>query len=268
MNSPLSQVAGRYREWEPAVALRDHVYRVWENDLARSSGEEYRVVPDGCVDILWTGANLLVAGPDTHPIVEKVQPGSRVIGLRFFPGAAHRWLGVPLSEILNRRVPLEEFWKADAGALADRLSAAQSISVSTTILQQGLIQRLVSVGQADSQIAFLRRRAAGLKGDLDIRGIRDLSRRLGISERTLRRRCLDAYGYGYKTLQRILRFQRLFGLVRLSKYPNLADLAADAGFADQAHMTREMSLLCGATPTWLVAQLVGWPISSRRVCEL
>lgn len=252
---PLSQFAGRYQEWEPAVALRDHLSRIWVNDLTRSSTKDYLVVPDGCVDILWTGENLCVAGPDTRPILEQVRPGCRVAGVRFRPGAAYPWLGVPLSEIVNGRIPLAELWGREAHRLADRVAAAPGSIAATTVLQQALLGRIARVGPADSQIAFLRGSAASVNKDSLADGVRELSRRMGISERTLRRRCIDAFGYGFKTLQRVLRFQRLFCLAALSAHPNLADLALEAGFADQAHMSREVQRLCDATPAEFVGQL-------------
>src|SRR5690348_2699404 len=110
MQKPLSQFAGNYREEMPIAPLRKHLSRTWINDLSQASAEEYEVVPDGCVDIIWTGSELCVAGPDTHPILGQVSPGLSVSGVRFHPGAAYPWLGVPLSAILNARVPLTEFW--------------------------------------------------------------------------------------------------------------------------------------------------------------
>jgi AraC-like DNA-binding protein len=255
MTRPVSQFAGQYREWDPAVALRDHLSRVWVNDLTRSSAKDYLVVPDGCVDILWVGEKLCVAGPDTRPILEQVRSGCRIAGVRFRPGAAYPWLGVPLSEIVNARIPLAEFWGREAGRLADRVSAATGSIAATTVLQQALLGRIARVGQADRQIAFLRRSAASVHKESPAGGVRELSRRMGISERTLRRRCIDAFGYGFKTLQRVLRFQRLFCLAALSTHPNLADLALEAGFADQAHMSREVQRLCDTTPAEFVAQL-------------
>lgn len=68
---------------------------------------------------------------------------------------------------------------------------------------------------------------------------------LGLSERQLRRRCLSAFGYGPKTLQRVLRFQRPLRLAR-DGVP-FADVAARGGFADQAHLSREVRELSGRT---------------------
>jgi AraC-like DNA-binding protein len=254
MTKPLSQFAGLYREWKPPLALRDHLSCIWINDLTRSSVNDFLVAPDGCVDILWNTDVLYVAGPDTRPVPEVVRPVS-LSGIRFRPGAAHLWLGAPLSEICNSRVPLAEFWKEDAGILAEHLSTVPDSTAATTVLHQALLSRLSRVGPADRQVAFLRREAAVTSRSPDAGGFQDLSRRIGLSERTLRRRCTEVFGYGFKTLQRILRFQRLLRRAAQSPGSNLASLALECGFADHAHMSREVRALCEATPSQLVVTL-------------
>jgi AraC-like DNA-binding protein len=74
----------------------------------------------------------------------------------------------------------------------------------------------------------------------------ELGAALGVSERQLRRRFADAVGYGPKTLARILRFQRFLTLA--GDGGELARLALQAGYADQAHLTRETRRLAGRTP--------------------
>jgi AraC-like DNA-binding protein len=250
----ISQFAGVYRERPPDAALREHVRCIWVNDLSGSQKEWVRVLPDGCADIVWTGTSLLVAGPDTQSILDRLPPGSVVVGLRFHPGAALSWLGAPLSEVVNSRVPLAEFWRNDAERLFDKVSATCGIPEIAITLESFLVKRLARVGLADPEVAFLRRAAgddcypAGVSLDR-------LSERMGISERTLRRRCLDAFGYGFKTLDRVLRFQRFFRLAAQSHRGSLAELAARAGYADQAHMTREVQRMSGATAGEFVAQV-------------
>jgi transcriptional regulator GlxA family with amidase domain len=70
---------------------------------------------------------------------------------------------------------------------------------------------------------------------------------LGVSERQLRRRCEEAVGYGPKMLDRVLRLQRFRSLARLTAAP-LVELAATAGYADQAHLSREHRQFAGRTP--------------------
>jgi transcriptional regulator GlxA family with amidase domain len=83
--------------------------------------------------------------------------------------------------------------------------------------------------------------------------IRQWSRWIGISERQLHRRFSDAIGYGPKMFQSVLRFQYLLKTAReRGTEQSLADLAARAGYADQAHMTRDVHHLANLRPTVLL----------------
>ena len=86
-------------------------------------------------------------------------------------------------------------------------------------------------------------------------GVAELARTLAISERALRRRFNDAIGYGPKKLDRIIRFRRLLGLTALRREDGLAAAAAELGYADQAHLTREVRELSGLTPVELLASI-------------
>jgi len=80
--------------------------------------------------------------------------------------------------------------------------------------------------------------------------IKQLSRWIGISERQLHRRFSTAIGYGPKVFQSVLRFQRLLKTAReTGAEQGLAGLAASAGYADQAHMTRDVQLFANLRPT-------------------
>uniref|UniRef100_UPI0003821EB9 helix-turn-helix transcriptional regulator n=1 Tax=Saccharomonospora saliphila TaxID=369829 RepID=UPI0003821EB9 len=73
--------------------------------------------------------------------------------------------------------------------------------------------------------------------------VADLARTVGLSARHLHRRCLRAFGYGPKTLARVLRMRRALEAAR--KGTPLATVAAEAGYADQAHFSREVRALAG-----------------------
>ena len=78
---------------------------------------------------------------------------------------------------------------------------------------------------------------------------------VGLGERQLRRRFLAQVGYGPKTLARVLRFQRLLALLQAGPGgpPSLAEVAVQAGYADQAHMTAECTRLAGRSPATVAA---------------
>jgi hypothetical protein len=71
----------------------------WEQVTA--TGHEQRVVPDGCVDLIWAGERLGIAGPDTRARVVALAPGSRTVGVRLRPGTAGAVLGLPASELCD-----------------------------------------------------------------------------------------------------------------------------------------------------------------------
>ena len=81
----------------------------------------------------------------------------------------------------------------------------------------------------------------------------DLCARLGWSPREVRRRFAAALGFGPKVMQRMVRFQLALAEARRVPTRSLSQLAASAGYADQAHMTREFRALAGTTPGALLS---------------
>jgi AraC-like DNA-binding protein len=250
-----------YREWAPPAALAPWVRRVWELTVpgAGASGPG-RVLPDGCMDLVVIGGSLLVAGPDTGPVPVARRAGETVIGVRFHPGAGPAVLGPAASELRDVRVPLEDLWGRDGRELAERVAAAPPTD-GLAVLQERLLARLAAAPRPDPLVAAAVRL---LEGQHVLPGrVGGLGDALGLGERQLRRRFHAAVGYGPKTLARVLRFQRLLELLDRSGpdspggargRASLAEAAAGAGYADQAHMTGECARLAGLTPTALLAE--------------
>jgi AraC-like DNA-binding protein len=209
------------------------------------------VVPDGCVDITWIDGDLIVAGPDMAVAVTTLAPASTVVGVRFRPGAASRWLGLPMWEIVGSRVALRDFWGGRAGDLAGRIGDAPSTTERMRVLEAALCQLAPGFAAPPADMGFV---FHALGTESAGRGMATVLDRLDISPRTLRRRCQEAFGYGPKTLDRILRFQRFLGLARRAEEPRLAALAFQAGYADQAHLTREVRRLSSFTPASILGQ--------------
>ncbi|QDY79624.1 helix-turn-helix domain-containing protein [Streptomyces qinzhouensis] len=205
------------------------------------AGTARPVLPDGCMDLLWTPGRLFVAGPDTRAQPPQGGPGDRFAGIRFAPGTAPAVLGVPAHELRDLRVELAGLWGA-AGArrltervdtAADPVNELESVALETAARRAAdgvhpdpLLTRVVRLLDGGAPVAA----AAGA---------------VGLGPRALHRRALDAFGYGPKTLARVLRLQRALALVgRGAPY---ASAAVSAGYADQAHFAREMRALSGMT---------------------
>jgi AraC-like DNA-binding protein len=205
----------------------------WEQ--AAPVGAAQRVVPDGCVDLIWSGERLTIAGPDTQPRIEALAPGSRLVGARLRPGAAGAALGLPVSELRDLSPDAAEVLGRDAAAaLLDKLQAASDphVLLLRAVELRGVRDVDPLVSAAVMALGRPRARVSAVADEL------------GVSTRQLQRRVSDAVGYGPKMLARVLRFRRLQTLPAAP----LAELALDAGYADQAHMTAEVTRLAGVPP--------------------
>jgi AraC-like DNA-binding protein len=237
---------------------------IWTRTVG-AGGASHRIVPDGCLDIIWASGTLLVAGPDTRAHVAESRPGATYLGMRFAPGTGPAVLGVPASEVRDARVELEALWGVPAvRRLGQRLAEAAD---PARVLEVAALSALRSgdpgaagvgsaVGAPAAGMAPGRGAAtASVEGAIVAplragRPVRAVAERLGLSERQLHRRCLVLFGYGPKTLGRVLRFDRAVALARGGTA--FADVAAATGYADQAHLSREVRALAGVPLSTLV----------------
>ncbi|HEX3714244.1 MAG TPA: DUF6597 domain-containing transcriptional factor [Trebonia sp.] len=240
---PGSWLTPGYAEWQPPAALRALVACLWASVTPDGADRAGLVLPDACSDLIWEqGVGGSVAGPDTGPVRTLTGAGTVIVGVRFRPGAGAGALGVPLSELRDRRVPLADLLPGPAGRLSAALEPAAAAARMLDVAG-----RLVAGAAADPAVAH----AAARLRDPAARA-EDIAVQAGLSERQLRRRCHAAAGYGPKTLQRVFRFQRFVRLVdAATQPPDLAGAAAAAGYADQPHLTRECRALAGCTPAEL-----------------
>lgn len=228
-----------YREWAAPVVLRDSVVCLWSGRADRYS--ETLVLPDACCDLIWEqGKGAFVAGPDTGPAPASAAAGTVTFGVRFRPAAGGPALGLPLSELRDQRVDLAELRPADARRLAGTLDPKTAMTRMVD-----LAGRLVCDGPPDAAMRYAARRLF----DPRVRS-EAVAAELELSARQFRRRCHETAGYGPKTLQRVLRFRRFVSRIDTGDR-DLATIAADAGYADQAHLTRECVELSGLTPAAL-----------------
>lgn len=233
-------MSGHYRQYDlaPGQALQcrwDYVQGVQATPAL--------VLPDACVDLLWDGTRLSIAGPDTHAQYARISPGQRVQGLRFAPAVAAHWLGVPLHALADQRVELRDLGVPRLATLADRMAER------TDALGWLAGRILADTPSCPDPMQVVHARLARMQPD----AIAHLARDLGLTERTLLRRCNDAFGYGPKLLARILRLQRFLQSTHASA--SVVDAALDAGYYDAAQLAGDARRLTGLTPTQLLAQV-------------
>jgi AraC-like DNA-binding protein len=244
-----TQFHSSYREFSPSQPLARDLVCMWTQTVGARSEIAQAVYPDTCIDILLVNnAAPFVVGPWTTPFVSQLAPGTRILGARIRPNSAWRF-GLPAADLLNLFAPLDVVWNRNQAMRIAALAEVEDLSARKHAMEQALLQQLSDRRrdpQIDEGIQWLARHP-------HVR-VEQLSRRLGISARQLQRRFANAVGYGPKMFQSVLRFQRLLNLFgQTAPTRSLACAALDAGYSDQAHMTREVRRFSGSAPTALFA---------------
>lgn len=230
-----------YDESPPVPALAGLVRTVW---IQHTGSQPYpqRDLPTGGVELHCpVGGVPRLVGPLTRARVQVLPPHTTVVGVRFMPGAGTPLLGVPADELVDLVVDL---WGPTAELIGSLMASADAL-IALVRVQQYLAAREL---RPDPLVAEMVRRLMPWRPT----EISTLAGDLALSESQLRRRCQAAVGVSPKALQRTLRFQGYLALAQAGVSDGLADLAAEAGYADHAHLSRECLRLTGVTPRELL----------------
>jgi AraC-like DNA-binding protein len=211
------------------------------------------VLPDGSNDLIvdlarepWPFVVGAMRRAELVPLAGRVD----LLGVRFKPGAALRFLDVPLSELTDRQVALDDLWGRAADSLADGVATA-SLPERVARLEAALLgaQRRQRREEelAARAVALIRNTCGGI-------GIREVAAALGVGERRLERAFDRCVGLSPKRLARVLRFLQVVRRIGRAAAPPGAALALHAGYADQPHFIREFKALAGVTPAEYAAE--------------
>jgi AraC-like DNA-binding protein len=233
-----------YVEAPPSPALRRWVERLWWRTPDR---RDITILPDGAADVIFDLSgqpshltSAFAVGTMTAPFV--IESDTReLVGVRFRPGCAARFLGIPLREITDARVPLRDvlpsFESVEAGG---RLHTEV-----WQLVEAELVRRLAKIEEPDPRVeaavALLVR--SGGRAAVD-----RVAAAANMTRQHLRRRFLDDVGTSPKTFARVIRFQRVVEAIRRGAVQSWADAALEHGYYDQAHLIGEFRELSGTTP--------------------
>jgi AraC-like DNA-binding protein len=245
---------GSYVERPPLPGLAAVVRTVW---IQRTDEAAYvqRHLPTGGVEIHFPiGGRPQLVGPLTGPEIEVIPAHATIVGVRFHPGTAPP-LRTVLDDLVDQRLGLGELWGSSVDRLVESMARAETPERALVFLQAHLLQEFRTADRMDPLVG----EAVQALMPWHPVHIDTLAAHLALSASQLRRRCLHAVGVGPKVLQRTLRFQGFLALAQAGATASgrrgadgMAGLAVDAGYADQAHLSRECLRLTGLTPRRLL----------------
>jgi AraC-like DNA-binding protein len=247
-----------YVERPPSPGLAGVVRTVW---IQRTGEAAYvqRHLPTGGVEIHFPiGGPPQLVGPLTGPEVEVIPAHTTIVGVRFYPGTAPP-LPTVLDALVDQRIGLAELWGSFVDRPVEAMAQAGTPERALMVLQAHLLQEFRTAAHLDPLV----REAVKVLMPWHPVDIGTLASHLALSASQLRRRCLHAVGVSPKVLQRTLRFQGFLALAQAGVTATgrrgadgMAGLAVDAGYADQAHLSRECLRLTGLTPRQLLGGTV------------
>ena len=257
----MSRPGDSYVELAPPPALARHVECLWVHRIdGPAPPEGRRLLPDGRVNMVWiAGVGVRVAGPAQRYLRPPPLERMLAFGVRFLPGAAPYLLRANASDMVDMHVHLDDVHPRLARRIDERLSAAPTPQDALRALAGELARHLTEAEWPDATV-----QEAIAVLDAPDATVAEAAAATHVSERELQRRFVRDVGYGPKTLQRVLRFQRFMDLLQvphvLHGEPDgpgrprvqLAGAAAVAGYSDQSHLSREARRLAGLSPRQLL----------------
>jgi AraC-like DNA-binding protein len=247
----------QHQEYEPPEALRDTIKCFWYN--SREVGElpsGFEVMPDGYAEIIFHfGGALSISHDDAlqplpspfmmgllnQPAIFYTKNRLEIIGVRCFPWTVFDLLGLPsgkrsvhkfehpiaqLQSSLNESINANKIDEALAEVKQYFLNARSQVAMDSMLFKAGVAMRKANGAMPVSQVAAAAHATV----------------------RTLERKFKESSGYTVKDVSGLIRFEQARNHLWLHPNANLAGLAQELGYTDQAHLSKEFKRYSGTTP--------------------
>ncbi|MGR6316648.1 AraC family transcriptional regulator [Micromonospora soli] len=245
-----------FRRRLPAPALRPYVEHYWLVDWALTEPFDQRVVPHPAVNVVFQAPpdgpeTAEIAGVDTGLFTVTLHGVGRVTGVQFRPGGFRPFWRRSVAELTGQRRPLP------AGPAPTGPFAAGPVCPGTDDDRCRQVDDLLNAWapEPDPFSAEATALVEEIRADRSILRVDDFARRHAVSTRRLQRLFLDHVGVGPKWVIRRYRLQEAIEQAAAGPL-DWARVAADLGYADQAHLVREFTAVTGVSPAAYARSLV------------
>ena len=185
------------------------------------------------------------AGLYAGPVVIDLFGASHCLQIDFTPLGARRFFRMPMSELADRMVQLDDVLGPEGHALREKLGNAPDWSTRFELAERFVLSRTADSPPPSTEIKLAFARMAGCNGKI---AVSRLAASVGWSRKHLTEKFRAELGLGPKSVSRIIRLDRAMSEARCG-HGGWADIAAGCGFADQAHLAREFQDLAGLSPS-------------------
>lgn len=251
----------------PKPPLSNFVRMLWYYQGYPAVHSKERILPTGTIEIIINLAEdvtrlydkqdtqkclryrgTALSGVLTEYAVIDTDEQMQVMGVNFAPGGAFPFFKLPLSELKDLHISLEELWGDSANTLRARLLELPTIESKFDLLEAALTERMLGF-EHHAAVRFALREM----GQKHTRSVANLADKIGISSRRFIQLFSNQVGLTPKLFCRVLRFQRVVHGIGGMGEVELADLALDCGYFDQPHFVHDFKAFSGISPTEYLA---------------
>jgi AraC-like DNA-binding protein len=242
--------------------LQPFIKAISSMELFASDGiSVFRVLPDTCVELffnyksgrlatvagktMFTGAGSFVTSRMCSFMDVQMLPDTGCIAICFYPGMAHYFFDMPMSELSDTTIGLDTLWRNDAAEIEDRIAGCDNNRQRVFLIQEYLLKRLSENEKPRNDFDYSLWQIGLQKGRLQIK---DIARKTHISERQLNRQFHAFLGLSPKEYARMSRFLESLNALKKPGPDKLTAIAYESGYYDQAHFIRDCKAFAGLTP--------------------
>lgn len=245
-----------YKEYNPDIRLQPLIECFWCSSGMAVSERVHKVMPDGCVDILFsfTGndrTGLLEGEPFLNGTMtysfEVFRPYgiTDMVGVRFRPAGITAFSRLPVNEITDRHLGLTQVESIFSPELFEDLPDFKTNEQRISYIQEYLLGRLSKFYEPDKRIVYVTEEIIRNDGQLNVS---DLINKVCLSERQFERRFKSSVGLSAKTFSKIIRFRHTCGYILSHPEESLYSVALSCGYYDHSHLTKDFKRFSGQLP--------------------
>ena len=251
----------------PGPPLSKFVRLLWYFEGYESGHTKERILPSGTIEIVINlkedatrvydprdprkclrSRGIAIAGVMTEYGIIDTDETMHVIGVHFAPGGGFPFFKLPISELQDVHLSLDELWGSAANSLRERILEAPSVETKFDVLEAALLERMLSF-EYHRSVEFALQEMHGKNAQT----VAELVEKIGISSRRFIQIFSNQVGLTPKLFSRVLRFQRVVQQIGGAGEIELADVAVDCGYFDQAHFIHDFKGFAGICPTEYLA---------------
>jgi AraC-like DNA-binding protein len=240
----------------PSAGLAPFVEFYWilRWDLRGQPPHEQTILPHPSVNLAFEASGTRIYGVDRRLFTRSLSGSGRVFGVRFLAGCFRPFWRAPISELTDRVVPAVGIFGPEAEETRCAIMRADTLAGADAAMTEQAEALLLSVRpERDSAAEQAAALVARITGDPALRRVDQLAAASEMSARSLQRLFADYVGVSPKWVMRRARLHEAAARADGGEVVDWAALAADLGYADQAHLTRDFTATVGIPPTHYAA---------------